>query len=159
MMDSNAFKVTGIDAAQEEAKAKNCRRLIPLTLLENEHTHVKLENASVPLLHRVGVGEHAKWRCAGARADGPWDPREPDELARPHTRLVAGNDAPLIGDRAATRGRSAAEGGDERVGVRRPLPCSSTSLANRNGGNLARLAATRSSEARTPKPVTAPDRL
>ena len=65
MMDSNAFKVTGIDAAQEEAKAKNCRRLIPLTLLENEHTHVKLENASVPLLHRVGAGEHAKWRYAG----------------------------------------------------------------------------------------------
>ena len=53
MMDSDAFKVTGIDPAQEEAKAKKCRRLILLTLLGNEHTHVKLENASVPLLNRV----------------------------------------------------------------------------------------------------------
>ena len=53
MMDSNAFEVTGIDAAQDEAKAKKCRRLILLTLLENEHTHVKLENASVPLSNRV----------------------------------------------------------------------------------------------------------
>ena len=77
-MDSDAFKVTGIDPAQEEAKAKKCRRLILLTLLGNEHTHVKLENASIPLLNRVdrqptlskvkrkaarpGVGFHCKSR-------------------------------------------------------------------------------------------------
>jgi hypothetical protein len=49
-MDSDALKVAGIDAAQEEAKAKKCRRLILLTLLANEYTHVKLKNASVPLM-------------------------------------------------------------------------------------------------------------
>ena len=37
------------------------------------------------------------------------------------TAVAAGNDAPLIGERAATRGRSATEGGDERVGVERAL--------------------------------------
>jgi hypothetical protein len=34
---------------------------------------------------------------------------------------VAGNDVPLIGERAATRGRSATEGGDEHAGMRRTL--------------------------------------
>jgi hypothetical protein len=35
----------------------------------------------------------------------------------PSAAFVAGNDAPLIGERAATRGRIAMEGGDEHAGV------------------------------------------
>ena len=39
--------------------------------------------------------------------------------ARRRDYFVAGHDAPIIAQRAATRGRSAAEGGDERGGVKR----------------------------------------
>ena len=40
-------------------------------------------------------------------------------LSRPHTlAFVARHDAPLIGERAARRGRCATVGGDERAGVK-----------------------------------------
>jgi hypothetical protein len=42
-------------------------------------------------------------------------------------RLRRGHDAPLIGERAATRGRSATEGGDERAGGK-----TRASVAHRN---------------------------
>jgi hypothetical protein len=55
-----------------------------------------------------------------------------------HAR-VAGNDAPLIDERAATRGRCAMEGRDERAGVtREPAPASRTGSS---GGTLDALAA------------------
>jgi hypothetical protein len=41
-------------------------------------------------------------------------------------RLRHRNDAPLIGERAATRGPSATEGGDERASVQRRIPSSSS---------------------------------
>jgi hypothetical protein len=35
-------------------------------------------------------------------------------VSRPHTSaFISSNDAPLIGERAATRGRGATQGGDE----------------------------------------------
>jgi hypothetical protein len=47
-------------------------------------------------------------------------PREPEASRNSHAPAhAAGNDAPLIGERAATRGRMATEGGDERAGVKR----------------------------------------
>src|SRR5580704_5905346 len=79
MMDSDAFKVTGIDPAQEEAKAKKCRRLILLTLLENEHTHVKIENAQgdcvlegvwPPVNRRLIVGRDSRHRRDDIFAEG-----------------------------------------------------------------------------------------
>jgi len=36
--------------------------------------------------------------------------------------VVAGNDAPLIGERASAHGRIAMDSGDERVGVKRRYP-------------------------------------
>ena len=40
-------------------------------------------------------------------------------MPRPHeSASVAGHDAPLIGERAAARGPSATEGGDEHTGVK-----------------------------------------
>jgi hypothetical protein len=40
-------------------------------------------------------------------------------VSRPHAAAyVAGHDAPLIGEHAATRGRVAMEGGNARAGVR-----------------------------------------
>jgi hypothetical protein len=40
----------------------------------------------------------------------------------PHpAAFAAGNDAPLIGERAATRGAGATEGGDEGTGVKSAL--------------------------------------
>jgi hypothetical protein len=50
-------------------------------------------------------------------------PRGWTSVSRPHaSAFVAGNDAPLVGERAATRGRSATEGGDERGGVKDRSP-------------------------------------
>jgi hypothetical protein len=44
-------------------------------------------------------------------------------ISRPHPAAsVAGNDAPLVDERAATRGRSATEGGDEHAGVNGRYP-------------------------------------
>jgi hypothetical protein len=61
---------------------------------------------------------------APQRAGGNLAPLEPRctkglmSISRPHAAtVVAGNDAPLIAERAATRGRIATEGGDERGGV------------------------------------------
>jgi hypothetical protein len=52
----------------------------------------------------------------------PHFPRGCLSVSRPHpSAFVAHHDAPLIGERAATRGRSATGGGDERAGVRRAL--------------------------------------
>ena len=52
-------------------------------------------------------------------------------VSRPHSpAFVAGHDAPLIGERAATRGRSAMEGGDEHAGAKSAIR-SRSSLANR----------------------------
>jgi hypothetical protein len=48
----------------------------------------------------------------------------------PTAASIASDDAPLIGERAATRVRIAAEGGDERAGVKRAVIRSSASLAN-----------------------------
>jgi len=46
----------------------------------------------------------------------------------PHSAaFLAGNDAPLIGDRAATRGRSAMEVGDEHAGKSNRIPPSTFS--------------------------------
>jgi len=49
-----------------------------------------------------------------------------DSSARPRR----GNDAPLIGERAATRRRSATEGGDEHAGAKSALIRSSSRIAN-----------------------------
>src|ERR1035438_6882687 len=50
-------------------------------------------------------------------------PKGLDEPSRPHSAArVAGNEALLIDERAATRGRSATEGGDENAGVKRRYP-------------------------------------
>jgi hypothetical protein len=46
--------------------------------------------------------------------------------------LVAGNDAPLIDEHAATRGSSATEGGDEHAGAKRHCPLRA-SFANARG--------------------------
>jgi len=49
-------------------------------------------------------------------------------VSRRHSpAFVAGNDAPLIGERPATRGRSATEGGDARAGLKMRYPSSSSS--------------------------------
>jgi len=66
----------------------------------------------------------------------------------PSSAFVAGHDAPLIGERAAMRRRSATEGGDERAGAKNAssvrAPASRTAS---NGRNLDALAATRPTEA------------
>jgi hypothetical protein len=49
----------------------------------------------------------------------------------PSGRLRRLYDAPLIGERAATRGRIATEGGDEQAGARRRYPFALPALANR----------------------------
>jgi len=46
------------------------------------------------------------------------------------TRLRRRRDAPLVGERAVTRGRNATEGGDERGGVKRAVIRSKSSLAH-----------------------------
>jgi hypothetical protein len=70
--------------------------------------------------------------------------REPaGKPAAPRPHPSPGHDAPLIGERAATRGRSAMERGDERAGVKRVIR-SCFSLANgSDGGNRDPMAATR----------------
>jgi hypothetical protein len=64
----------------------------------------------VPYDRTVGVAP-----VAGGGAAPP--DRDWTSLARPHPS--ARHDAPLIGERGATRGRGATEGGDERGGVKR----------------------------------------
>jgi hypothetical protein len=39
-------------------------------------------------------------------------------VSRPHSASLSRHDAPRIGERAATHGRRAMEGGDERAGVK-----------------------------------------
>jgi hypothetical protein len=54
-------------------------------------------------------------------------------VSRPHAPAsAAGNDAPLIAERAATRGRSETEGGDEQAGVKRRYPFASRTLSPRH---------------------------
>jgi hypothetical protein len=53
---------------------------------------------------------------------------------RPHAAaFVAAHDAPLIGERAATRGRSATEGGDAHADAKSALLSWGSSLANAHG--------------------------
>jgi hypothetical protein len=65
------------------------------------------------------VGKHCGWRDGHGRRDlrseWGWSVSRRDSS-------VAGNDAPLVGERAATRGRSATEGGDEPVRCERRHP-------------------------------------
>ena len=77
-------------------------------------------------------------------------------VSRPHpSAFVAANDAPLIDERAATRGRSATEGGDERAGAKARYPFAlQPREPDRTAGTVTRVAATRPAEARTPKPST-----
>jgi hypothetical protein len=64
------------------------------------------------------VGGHAGWQQRGHGTAGLWVPRGRDEPFAPHAAaFVVHHDAPLIGERAATRGRGATEGGDEHAGV------------------------------------------
>jgi hypothetical protein len=58
-------------------------------------------------------------------------PREPKSFPHSHApAFVASHDAPLIGERAGTRGRIAMEGGDEHAGEIE-LPVSGFRLAHR----------------------------
>jgi len=60
-------------------------------------------------------------------------PRDWLSASRPHpSTFIAGNDAILIDERAATRGRGATEGGDEHDGVKRRDPFE-IQLANNRG--------------------------
>jgi len=68
---------------------------------------------------------------AGARSSTPTAPDWPEPFASARARLRSRNDAPLIGERAATRGRIATEGGDEHAGVKRAFIRSNASLSNR----------------------------
>jgi hypothetical protein len=54
-----------------------------------------------------------------ARSPTPTAPEWPEPFASALGAFVAHHDVPLIGERAATRGRTATEGGDERADVRR----------------------------------------
>jgi len=57
----------------------------------------------------------------------PHCPNDWINLSRPHPpAVVARHDAPLIGERAATRGRVATEGGKERGGAKGSVICSSS---------------------------------
>jgi hypothetical protein len=74
-------------------------------------------------------------------SDATWDLPLVDDLRpwelnkRPHaSAFVAGHDAPLIGERAATRGRGATGGGDERA--RLPSVCAPASRTGSNGRNV-----------------------
>jgi hypothetical protein len=71
-------------------------------------------------------------------------------VSRPHPpAFVAGNCAPLTGERAATRGRSATESGDERAGVKKALSVRApASRTGSNGENRGPLAGIRPTEAR-----------
>jgi hypothetical protein len=70
-------------------------------------------------------------------------------VSRPHAAAhVAHHDAPLIAERAATRGRSATEGGVEHAGLKGALPVRAPGRrTGSGGGNLDPLAATRPTEA------------
>jgi hypothetical protein len=63
-------------------------------------------------------------------------PREPKSFPHSHApAFVASHDAPLIGERAGTRGRIAMEGGDEHAGeIELPVRAS----ASRTGSNRVR---------------------
>jgi hypothetical protein len=95
-----------------------------------------------------GQRESFVWQSAE-----PHCPRRPDEhFASALARPLAGSDAPLIGERAATRGHFATEGGHERAGVKRTLSVRArASRTGSNGGNA--LAAARPAEARMPTPI------
>jgi hypothetical protein len=55
---------------------------------------------------------------AEERGVGAHCPRGLDDVSRPHAAaFIARNDAPLIAERAATRGRGATAGGDEHAGA------------------------------------------
>jgi hypothetical protein len=71
-------------------------------------------------------------------------------------RLRCGRDAPLIGERAATRGRIATEGGDDRSHVKGAIRCAPASRPGSHGGNPDASAAARPTEAPMPKRVTEP---
>jgi hypothetical protein len=60
--------------------------------------------------------------------------------------LRRGNDTPIIGERAATRGRSATQGGDEHAGVKRALSIRApASRIGSSGGKLEPVSAASSS--------------
>jgi len=60
------------------------------------------------------------------------------------TSFLAHHDAPLSGERAATRGRTATEGGDERGGAKRSYPFAlQPREASRTAATLTRLVAAR----------------
>ena len=64
--------------------------------------------------------------------------RSSSSVAPPHaSAFVAHHRAPLIGERAATRGRSATEGGDEHAGAKEALSVRAPAWrTGPNGGNL-----------------------
>jgi hypothetical protein len=65
-------------------------------------------------------------------ATRPTEARRPKPITEnSESAFVAGHDAPLIGEPAATHGRSATEGGDERAWVKKAIIRSISSLANR----------------------------
>jgi hypothetical protein len=70
------------------------------------------------------------------------------------TTFVAGDDVPLSGERAAARGRSATEGGDERAGAKSRHDFVPGSRTGSNGGNVDSLTATRPTETHVPTLAT-----
>jgi hypothetical protein len=94
---------------------------------------------------RKGGDERGGVRHASSVRDPVlWQPRSrtfragATSVPRPHAAaFVAGNDAPLIDERAARRGRIATKGGDEHAGVKSPLSVPApASRTGSNGGNL-----------------------
>src|SRR6202042_560378 len=77
------------------------------------------------------VGGHAGWHVGTAPLD--FEIRgDRISASRPHTpACVARNDAPLIGERAATRGRCATAGGDEHAGLKSALSVRAPASRNR----------------------------
>ena len=79
-------------------------------------------------------------------------------FSRPHPpAFVAGNDALLIGERAATHGRIATEGDGAQAGAMRDHPFElQLREADRTAGTTTRLAAVRPTDAGAPKPTPRP---
>jgi hypothetical protein len=69
-------------------------------------------------LRRPHLGPRQRLRH-NARRKRREEGRARSSNTHPSAAFVADNNAPLIDERAATRGRSATEGGDERVGAKK----------------------------------------
>jgi len=110
--------IAGNDAPLIGERVTTCGR----SEAESSDERAACEAGVISLCSSPREPDRTAWTMSRWRPPEPHRPRDWISARRPHkAACVAGHDAPLIDERAATRGRSATEGSDERGGVKSGL--------------------------------------